>query len=107
MTFQDFSQLDIRVGKVDQAENVEDSEKLIRLQVDFGGETRTVFAGIRKWYNPEDLVGNSYVFVYNLEPKKMMGEESQGMILAAEDETAENCVLLIPDKNIISGTKVH
>ena len=108
ITFEDFSKIDFRVGKVIEAENIEGADSLIRLKVDFGplGD-RTILSGIKKWYTPEDLKGNTYIFVFNLAPKKMMGEESQGMILAAEDTEAETCVLLIPDKNIPVGTKVH
>jgi methionyl-tRNA synthetase len=108
ITFDDFSKIDFRVGKVIDAENIEGAESLIRLKVDFGplGE-RIVLSGIKKWYTPDDLKGNPYIFVFNLAPKKMMGEESQGMIMAAEDTEAETCVLLIPDKDIPAGTKVH
>jgi len=108
MTIDDFSKIDLRIGKITQASFVKDSEKLIKLSVDFGElGTRTIFAGIRKWYTVEDLVERNAVFVFNLEAKKMMGEESQGMLLAAEDEDEENCVILVPDKDIVPGTRVH
>jgi methionine--tRNA ligase beta chain len=108
VNFNDFSKIDFRVGKIVKAENIEGAETLIRLRVDFGplGE-RTILSGIKKWYKPEDLEGKDYIFVFNLEHKKMMGEESQGMIMAAEEEDGENCVLLIPDKEIAPGTRVH
>jgi len=108
ITFADFSKIDFRVGRVVMAENIEGADTLLRLKVDFGdlGE-RTILSGIKKWYNPGDLEGKNYIFVFNLEPKKMMGEESQGMIVAAEDEEGEECVLLIPDRKIAPGTKVH
>ena len=108
VNFEDFTKIDFRVGKVIKAENIEGAETLMRLSVDFGplGE-RTILSGIKKWYQPKDLKGRSYVFVYNLEPKKMMGEDSQGMIMAAEDESGENCVLLVPDDDIAPGTRVH
>jgi methionine--tRNA ligase beta chain len=108
INFNDFSKIDFRVGKIVKAENIEGAETLIRLRVDFGplGE-RTILSGIKKWYKPEDLEGKDYIFVFNLEHKKMMGEESQGMIMAAEEEDGENCVLLIPDKEIAPGTRVH
>lgn len=104
----DFSKLDLRVGKVIEAELIKDADTLIRLRVNFGplGE-RTILSGIKKWYSPKDLKGKNYIFVFNLEPKKMMGEESQGMILAAEDEDSENCVLLAPESDIAPGTRVH
>ena len=107
VNYDDFSKIDLRVGKVETAEVVEGSEKLIKMQVDFGDlGKRVIFAGIRKWYQPDDLQDKTFIFVFNLEPKKIMGEESQGMILAAEEEDGENCVLLVPDKNIPPGTKV-
>ena len=108
VTFDDFSKIDFRVGRVIKAENINGADTLIRLRVDFGplGE-KVVLSGIKKWYKPEDLEGKDYVFVVNLEPRKMMGEESQGMIVAAEDEESENCVLLVPDKPIAPGTRVH
>jgi len=108
INFEDFTKIDFRVGKVVKAENIEGAETLMRLKVDFGslGE-RTILSGIKKWYQPKDLKGKNYIFVYNLEPKKMMGEDSQGMIMAAEDESGENCVLLVPDDDIAPGTRVH
>ncbi|HJX59260.1 MAG TPA: methionine--tRNA ligase [Patescibacteria group bacterium] len=108
VSFDDFSKIDFRVGKVVKAENIEGADTLMRLTVDFGslGE-RVILSGIKKWYKPKDLKGGSFIFVFNLEPKKMLGEESQGMIMAAEDDASENCVLLIPDKPIAPGTKVH
>lgn len=106
--FEDFSKIDFRVGKVIKAENIEGAETLIRLKVDFGelGE-RIILSGIKKWYKPKDLEGKNYIFVFNLEAKKMMGEESQGMIMAAESKDAKECVLLVPDKEIPPGTRVH
>jgi len=107
VNYDDFSKIDLRVGKVETAEVVEKSEKLIKIQADFGElGKRVIFAGIRKWYQPDDLKEKLLIFVFNLEPKKIMGEESRGMVLAAEDEDGENCVLLVPDKNIPPGTKV-
>jgi methionyl-tRNA synthetase len=108
VNFDDFSKIDFRVGKVIKAENIEGADSLMRLTVDFGplGE-RIILSGIKKWYTPKDLKGKNYIFVSNLEPKMMLGEQSQGMILAAEDESQENCVLLVPDKDIAPGTSVH
>src|SRR3989304_7944471 len=87
ITIDDFAKVAMRVGKVLKAENVEGSEKLIRLSVDFGDETRTIFTGVRIYsFTPEDFADKQFLFVTNLEPKKMMGEESQGMILAVDGE---------------------
>jgi methionyl-tRNA synthetase len=80
---EDFMKVDLRVGKIVSAERVEKSEKLVKLKVDIGAETRQVVAGIGKSYSPEDLLGKSIVIVANLKPAKLMGIESQGMLLAA------------------------
>ncbi len=107
-SFEDFKRLDFRVGKVIKAEDISGAKSLIRLTVDFGKiGKRIILSGIKKWYQTKDLEGKNYIFVVNLEPKKMMGEESQGMILAAEDEKSENCILLIPEKETSPGVKVH
>jgi len=84
----EFAKVEMKVGKVTLAENVEGSEKLIRLHVDCGKEDiRTIFTAVRSFgYSPADFTGKQFLFITNLEPKKMMGEESQGMILAVEDE---------------------
>jgi len=80
---EDFMKADLRVGKIVSAERVEKSEKLVKLKVDIGTETRQVVAGIGKSYTPEELTGKSVVIVANLKPAKLMGVESQGMLLAA------------------------
>jgi methionine--tRNA ligase beta chain len=107
ITYDDFAKLDFRVGKIVQVEEVPESSKLLKLTVDFGelGE-KTVFSGIKKWYEGKDLKDKNFVFLFNLEPRAMMGAFSEAMIIAAEDDEG-NCVLLIPDKDILPGTKVH
>ena len=85
VSFEDFSKLDLRVGVITACEPVPKSKKLLKLQVDIGLETRQVVAGIKKNYSPETLVGKKVVVVANLQPAKLMGVESQGMILAAND----------------------
>lgn len=84
----DFAKVEIKVGLVTQAEDVEKSERLIRLHVDFGDDDkRAIFTGVRTFgYTPEDFTDKQFLFVTNLEPRKMMGEESQGMILAVDGE---------------------
>jgi methionine--tRNA ligase beta chain len=103
--FEDFQKIDLRVGKVLEAEKVEGSEKLLKLIVDLGSEKRQLVAGIAKYYKPEDLIGKEIVVVANLEPKKLMGIESQGMLLAA-DVNGEP-VILIPEKEVPPGTKIR
>ncbi len=107
ITYDDFAKLDFRVGKILKVEDVPESIKLLKLKVDFGelGE-KTVFSGIKKWYLPKDLKGKRFVFLFNLEPRPMMGEVSEAMIIAAEEEGGD-CSLLAPDKKMAPGTKVH
>lgn len=86
ITFADFIKNDIVVGEVTNAQRVEESNKLLELTVNMGPEygERTVFTGMQKWYAPEDFQGKKFLFVANLEPKKMMGRESQGMLLSLD-----------------------
>ncbi len=87
VTYDDFAKLDFRVGKIIQCEPKEGSEKLLRLKVNFGidGE-RNILTGIAPWYTPEELIGKSYIFAFNIEPRKLMGEDSEGMILATDTD---------------------
>lgn len=102
----DFGKLELRVGTIKSAEKVDGSEKLLRLEVDFGEiGLRQILSGIAKHYSPEDLVDSQRVFIVNLEPRKMMGLESQGMILAAGDE--DTISTLIPDKDVNPGSEIH
>lgn len=105
VTMDEFQKLDLRVGKVIEAENVPKSQKLLKLQVEIGVEKRQVVAGIAQHYKPEDLVGKSIVVVYNLQPAKLMGQESQGMLLAASDGTGR-LVFITPSGEIPSGSVV-
>jgi len=90
----DFRRVDLRVAKVIEAAKVEGSKKLVKLVVDLGAEKRQIIAGLAEYYKPEDLVGKYVVVVANLQPKKMMGLESQGMLLA----TCDKPVLLTIEK---------
>ena len=99
ITYDDFAKLDLRVGTVIECVEKEGSEKLLRLTVDFGEEgTRNILSGIKKWYKPEDLKNKQFVFVFNLAPRKMMGENSEGMILAAEGAASSKLVPLGGEK---------
>ena len=104
ITIEDFQKIQLRVAKVLAAERVPKSEKLITLQVDLGTEQRQVVAGIGKKYAPEDLIGRRVVIVANLKPAKLMGVESQGMVLAAGDADVKELVCLLSD--VDPGTKV-
>ncbi|HEX6223133.1 MAG TPA: methionine--tRNA ligase [Chryseolinea sp.] len=89
ITFEDFSKLDIRIGKVLAAEKMEKSNKLLKLTIDTGVDKRTVLSGIAQHFTPEEMVGKQVALVANLAPRKMMGIESQGMVLMAEDENGK------------------
>lgn len=106
ISYSDFQNVDLRVGKVISAERVEGSEKLLKLKVDLGSEIseRQIIAGIGKVYEPEVMVGKEIVIVVNLEPRNLMGLESQGMLLAADDESGP--ILLTPGKDAKPGSKV-
>lgn len=105
--YNDFAKVEFMIGEIKEAIEVEGSEKLLKFQVDFGEENlRTVFSGIKQWYKPEDLVGKKTVFVTNITSRKIMGEESQAMIFAAEDEKNENISMLFLDKDLPVGSKV-
>ncbi len=86
VSYADFEKLDFRVGEVIFAEEPLWSNKLLRLEVEFGDEIgkRIIFSGIKKWYKPENLVGKKYIFLVNMEPKKMGEEESVGMMIMAD-----------------------
>ena len=105
ITIDDFAKLDLRVVKVLEAEKVDGSEKLLKLKVEMGEETRQVVSGIAKHYTPESLVGKSVILVANLKPVKLKGIESQGMILAAANDT--ELVLATLDGLVESGMKVR
>jgi methionine--tRNA ligase beta chain len=104
--FEEFQKLDIRVGKIIEAIQILGSRNLIRMIVDFGTEKRQAVAGLLQWYKPESLLDKKGVFILNLQRRKMMGVESQCMILAAEDDKG-NVVVLQPEKDIAEGSKIH
>lgn len=101
---EEFKKIDLRVGFVKSAERIPGSEKLIKLVVDLGelGE-RVVIAGLGKWYQPEEFQGKHVVVVANLKPKRMMGYESQGMLLATDTEPP---VLATVEKPVKPGSKL-
>ena len=103
---EEFQKLDLRIGKILKAEDVENADKLYKLTVDFGSEKRTIVAGIKLRYKKEELKNRKAVFVTNLSPAKIRGIESNGMILAAGD-TNDNAVLLSTDKDIKEGSKIR
>jgi methionyl-tRNA synthetase len=104
--FKEFQKLDMRVGKVLSAERVPDTKNLLKLQVEFGGEQLQAVSGLAQQFEPEDLVGNEYMFIVNLERKKFRGIESQCMIFAAENVKGK-LALIKPEWDIETGSKVY
>jgi methionine--tRNA ligase beta chain len=104
INFEEFKKMRIRIGLIVEAERVEGTDKLLRLQVDFGDENRQIVSGIAEFYKPEQLIGKEFPFIVNLEPRVIRGVESQGMILAISN--GENIVLLKPQKKVPAGSNV-
>lgn len=101
----DFAKLDLRIGKIESAEHVPGSKKLVKLEVDIGGDVRQLVAGIAEEYTPKSLIGKLVPILVNLKPAKLMGVESQGMILAVD--VMGKPILLHPDKEVKAGSKVR
>ncbi len=98
--------VDLRIAEILSAEKIKKSDKLLKLQVELGNDKRQVVAGIAQSYEPDTLIGKKIVFVANLKPAKLFGVESQGMVLAIEDEKGKLSVLEA-DSDINVGTKVR
>jgi len=105
VSFDDFSKMDIRIGKILKAERVEKSKKLLKFQVDTGIDTRTVLSGIAEHFTPEEMLGKQVTLLVNLAPRKIMGFESQGMILTAADKDGK-LRLLQPSETVAPGSKI-
>ena len=101
--YDDFKKIDLRVAQIESAERIEGSDKLLKLTIRIGEEARTIVAGIGKSYAPEALAGKQIVIVANLEPRELKGIESNGMLLAADDNGP---VLLRPDAEVTSGSVI-
>ena len=106
ITFDEFMKMDIRVGTITAAEKVEKADKLLKLTVDTGIDTRTVVSGIAEHYNAEDIVGQKVSVLLNLAPRKIRGVESQGMILMAETEEGE-LAFVSPTKDLEAGNTIR
>lgn len=106
VTFEEFKKVEIRIGKILSVEKVENADKLLKLQVDFGGELgeRQIVSGIAEHYSVEELEGKKLPFIVNLEPRKFKGVESQGMLMAVDTE--DKPVLLIPQEEVSEGSEV-
>jgi len=101
----EFWKFDMRVGLVRKAERLKRTRKLIKLDVDFRTERRTIMTGIADQYSPEELEGRKFIFVLNLKPKEFSGVKSEGMLIVAEDGSGRVYLLPVPDE-VPVGTKV-
>jgi len=101
----DFQKMELRVGKVESVEKIKNSEKLIKLIVNIGEKKIQIVAGIALSYKTEELIGKNIIVLTNLKPKKILGVESQGMLLAAHDKN-NFPVLLTVDKDVEAGAKI-
>ena len=106
IVYDDFGKLDLRIGTITSAEKVEKADKLLKLQVDLGFETRTIVSGIAQHFTPESLLHKQVIVVANLAPRKMRGIESQGMILTAEQPDGK-LILVNPDALTVNGSTVR
>jgi methionine--tRNA ligase beta chain len=106
ISFEEFQKLDLRIGKITEANQIPGSRNLIRLMVDFGTEKRQAVAGLLQWYQPQELISKKCLFILNLQKRKVMGVESQCMILAAED-AGGNVTVLQPEKDVAEGSKIR
>ncbi|MFH0971469.1 MAG: methionine--tRNA ligase subunit beta [Candidatus Micrarchaeota archaeon] len=106
ISFEDFSKVQLRVAKIMGAEKVEGSNKLYKLQIRIGEEIRTLVAGIAEYYAEDELLGKKIIIVANLEPKKLKGIESQGMLLAAQSADG-GLALLTLDSDLPDGSEIH
>ena len=104
ITFDEFKKMELLVGRVTSVENHTNADKLYVIQIDLGTETRQVVAGLRPYYEPEQLVGKNVVVVANLDPAELRGVTSNGMILAAQD--GDKVIILQPESDVSPGSRV-
>jgi methionyl-tRNA synthetase len=100
----DFIKVDLRIGKIIHAEEVEDSRKMLKLQIDIGEEERTIYAGVKKSYSPEELLNKLVVVIVNLLPREMKFGTSNGMMLATQNDG--DIIVLQPEKDVMPGAKI-
>jgi tRNA-binding protein len=104
ISFDNFEKVDLRLAKIISAERVLGSDKLLKLEAKIGEEKRQIIAGIGKFYSPEEMVNKTIVVVANLDPREIVGLESQAMLLAVKDESGLS--LIVPQKEMQSGLKL-
>ena len=105
VSFEEFCKMDLRIGKITEAEPVPKSRNLVKMIIDIGGESRQAVAGIAQHYSPKDLEDKHVAVIANLQPKKMFGIESNVMILAAEENGTVS--ILMPDRPVKAGSKIR
>ncbi|MGW8289048.1 MAG: methionine--tRNA ligase subunit beta [Candidatus Bathyarchaeia archaeon] len=105
ISFEEFQKLDLRIGKITEANQIPGSRNLIRMRVDFGSEKRQAVAGLLQCYQPQELVGKKCLFILNLHKRMVMGVESQCMILAAKDDEGTVAVLQ-PERDVAEGSRI-
>lgn len=106
ITFDDLQKIDIRVGTIESVDSVESSKKLVRLIVNFGDHTRTILAGIKQERkDPREITGMQALFVVNIPPRRMAGEESQGMLFDLGYEDGVTPALAVPESMVPNGTR--
>ena len=109
ITYDDFVKLDLRVATIIEAQPHPNADRLLKLQVDLGDEQRQICAGVKAFYDPADLVGRQIIVVANLAPRRIRGEESNGMLLAAsvdQNGNTTDLALLAPDQQLPPGSTV-
>ena len=106
VSFDEWKKLDLRVGEIIEVEDIEGADKLYKLKVDLGTETRTIVAGLKPYYQKEELDGKRCIVFVNLEPRVIKGIESKGMLLAAVNKDESKIILISPEKDIELGSRI-
>jgi methionyl-tRNA synthetase len=106
INFEEYNKIEVRVGRIIEAVVPEGSNKLIQFRVDFGVYQKTIFSGIKEWYNPEELVGVKTMWVVNLAPKKTPFGDSEGMLFACDDREGKPVIVHISD-DVEIGSEFH
>ena len=105
IAYEDFAKLDLRTAKIKNVEEIEGADKLYKLTLELNNKERTIAAGIKQFYTAEELVGKTIIIIANLEPRKLRGITSEGMLLAADNNGKP--ILLTTDKETDSGMEIH
>ena len=104
ITIDDFLKIDLRIGKVINSEEVKDSRKMLKLEIDLGEEKKTIYAGIKKSYQADELIGKLVLVIANLKPREMQFGTSEGMMLATQNNG--EIIIIQPEKEVMPGSKV-